>query len=76
MAETRAERAVVDCTLDLQEEIGASPRPSHLLRLVHPPIDQEVGGTCRGMRVPPSGAGSGAEPMRPGSRGERSVLHP
>jgi hypothetical protein len=44
---TRAECAVVDRTPNLQEEIGASSRPPHLLRFVHPPIDQEVGGAFR-----------------------------
>src|SRR5271166_5847358 len=44
VAESRAERAVVDRTPNLQQQVGASSRPSHLLRLVHPPVDQEVGG--------------------------------
>src|SRR5208283_120481 len=43
VAESRAERAVVDRTPDLQQQVGASSRPSHLLRLVHPPVDQKVG---------------------------------
>src|SRR5271165_3983518 len=43
VAESRAECAVVDCTPNLQQQVGASSRPSHLLRLVHPPVDQEVG---------------------------------
>jgi len=37
VAESRAERAVVDRTPNLQQQVGASSRPSHLLRLVHPP---------------------------------------
>src|SRR5208283_2731198 len=45
VAESRAERTVVDRTPNLQQQVGASSRPSHLLRLVHPPVDQEVSGT-------------------------------
>src|SRR5271166_5781453 len=45
VAEARAERAVVDRTPNLQQQVGASSRPSHLLRLVHPPVDQEVSST-------------------------------
>src|SRR6202008_4570020 len=37
------ERAVVDGTANLQEEIGPAPRPAHLLRFVHPAVDQEIG---------------------------------
>ena len=32
---------------DLQQQVGAASRPAHLLRLVHPPIDQEVGRSFR-----------------------------
>jgi hypothetical protein len=42
MANPRTERSVVDRTTNLEQEIGASPGPSHLLRLVHSPINQEV----------------------------------
>src|SRR5271166_4905281 len=45
VAASRAERTVVDRTPNLQQQVGASSRPSHLLRLVHPPVDQEVSGT-------------------------------
>src|SRR5271165_5133681 len=45
VTESRAERAVVDRTRNLQQQVGASSRPSHLPRFVHPPIDQEVGHT-------------------------------
>ena len=38
-----AERAIVDGTADLQQQVGAAPRPAHLLRLVHPAVHQEVG---------------------------------
>jgi hypothetical protein len=30
-AETGAERAIIDRATDLEEQVGASPRPSHLL---------------------------------------------
>ena len=43
LSEAGAERPVVDSTADLQQQIGPSSRPAHLLRLVHPPVDQEVG---------------------------------
>jgi hypothetical protein len=36
------ERAVVDCATDLEQQISAPSRPSHLLGLVHAPVDQEV----------------------------------
>jgi hypothetical protein len=42
-AEAMPERAVVDRAPNLQQQVGALSRPSHLLRLVHPSIDQEVG---------------------------------
>jgi hypothetical protein len=42
LAEAGSERAVIDRTSNLQQQVGASSRPAHLLRLVHPPIDQEV----------------------------------
>src|SRR5689334_18160864 len=57
MAEPRTERAVVDRTADLEQEIGASSRPSHLLRLVHASIDEEVGCTF-GNRGPDTQAGT------------------
>src|SRR5271166_4758545 len=44
VAETRSKRTVVDRTPNLQQQVGAPSRPSHLLRLVHPPVDQEVSG--------------------------------
>jgi hypothetical protein len=37
------EGAVVDRTPNLQQQVGTPWRPSHLLCLVHPSIDQEVG---------------------------------
>jgi hypothetical protein len=36
------ECAVVDCATDLEQQIGAPSRPSHLLRFFHAPVDQEV----------------------------------
>src|ERR1700679_4340331 len=42
-AEAGPKRAVVDRAPNLQQQVGAPSRPSHLLRLIHPLIDQEVG---------------------------------
>src|SRR5579884_2244948 len=47
VAESRPEHAVVDRTANLEQKIGTSSRPSHLLRLVHAPIDEEVRRTFR-----------------------------
>lgn len=44
MAEPRPECAVVDRTANLQQKVGVTSRPAHLLRLVYASIDQEVGG--------------------------------
>lgn len=41
------ERAVVDRVTNLQQEIGAASRPTHLRRLIHLPIHQEIGGPFR-----------------------------
>src|SRR3954447_7156665 len=43
LPEAGAERAVVDGAANLEQQIGPSPRPAHLLRLVHPAVHQEVG---------------------------------
>jgi hypothetical protein len=40
--ERSAKHAVVDRAADLKKQIGASPRPAHLLRFIHSPVDQEV----------------------------------
>jgi hypothetical protein len=40
--QSRPKRTVVDCTTDLEQQIGAISRPSHLLALVHAPVDQEI----------------------------------
>ena len=42
MTEAGTKRPVVNCAADLQHQVGGSPRPAHLLRLVHPTIDQEI----------------------------------
>jgi hypothetical protein len=42
MTEPGAERTVVDCTADLEQQIGAPSRPSHLLGFVHAAVNQEV----------------------------------
>ena len=42
VAEPRPEHAVVDGTANLEQKVGNSSRPSHLLRLVHASIDEEV----------------------------------
>ena len=51
-----AERAIVDCAADLEKQISAISRPSHLLRLVHPPVDQEVRGALGDRRSDPQTA--------------------
>src|SRR4051794_38134504 len=50
LPEAGAECAVVDGAADLEQPVGATPRPAHLLRFVHATIDEEVGralGQCR-----------------------------
>jgi hypothetical protein len=42
LTEAGTKRPVVNCAADLQHQVGAAPRPPHLLRLVHPTIDQEI----------------------------------
>jgi hypothetical protein len=42
MSKPGTECAIVDCATDLEQQIGAPSRPSHLLRFVHAPVDQEV----------------------------------
>ena len=42
LTEAGTKRPVVNCATDLQHQVGAAPRPPHLLRLVHPTIDQEI----------------------------------
>jgi hypothetical protein len=43
MAEPLPERSVVDRTANLQQQVRATSRPSHLLRFVHPLIDEKIG---------------------------------
>jgi len=38
------ERAIVDRATNLQQEISAASRPSHLLRFIHSAVHQEIGG--------------------------------
>src|SRR3954452_6761482 len=42
MPKPSTERAVVDRAPNLEQQIGTSSRPSHLLGLVHAPVDQEI----------------------------------
>src|SRR3954451_20540306 len=42
MPKPGTERAVVDRATNLEQQIGAFSRPSHLLRLVHTTVDQEI----------------------------------
>jgi len=42
MPKSGTEHAVLDCAADLEQQIGAISRPSHLLGLVHAPVDQEI----------------------------------
>jgi hypothetical protein len=42
LTEAGTKRFIVNCAADLQHQVGASPRPAHLLRLIHPTIDQEI----------------------------------
>ena len=43
LAEAGAEFAVEDSAADLEQEVGATTGPSHLLGFVHAAVDQEVG---------------------------------
>jgi hypothetical protein len=43
LSEAGAERPIVDGAANLQQEIGPSARPTHLLGFVHPAVHQEVG---------------------------------
>jgi hypothetical protein len=43
VGDPRTERSVVNRATNLKQKVGAAPGPSHLLRLVHSPIDQEIG---------------------------------
>src|SRR6202161_4960099 len=45
VAQPRAERSIVDRAADLEQEIGTSSGPAHLLRLVHSSIDEKVCGS-------------------------------
>ena len=45
VAQPRAERSIVNRAANLEQEIGTSSGPAHLLRLVHSPIDEKVCGS-------------------------------
>ena len=56
LTEAGTKRRVVNCAADLQQKVP-SPRPAHLLRLVHPAIDQEIRRALR-QRSPDPHAGA------------------
>jgi hypothetical protein len=43
LSKSGTERAVVDSAANLEQEIGLSPQPAHLLRFVHPAAHQIIG---------------------------------
>jgi hypothetical protein len=43
LSEAGTERAIVDGAANLEQKIGTSSRPAHLLRFVHPAVHQKVG---------------------------------
>ena len=45
VAQSGAERSIVDRAANLKQEIGTSSGPVHLLRFVHSPIDEKVCGS-------------------------------
>src|SRR5450755_4208422 len=45
LAQSRAERSIVDRAANLKQEISTSSGPAHLLRLVHLPIGEKVCGS-------------------------------
>ena len=53
LAEVGSELAVDAGATDLEKEIGAAARPSHLLGFVHAAVDQEVGGAFRDRSADP-----------------------
>jgi hypothetical protein len=44
LSEAETECAVVHTAAKLEQKIGPSPRPAHLLRLFHPAVHQNIGG--------------------------------
>ena len=40
LSEAGTEDAIVDCAANLEQEIGTSSRPAHLLRFFHPAVHQ------------------------------------
>ena len=53
LPEAGAERAVVDGAADLEQPVGAAPRPAHLLRFGHPAVHQDVGRALGRRRADP-----------------------
>jgi hypothetical protein len=43
LSEAGAERTIVDGAANLEQEIGTSSRPAHLVRLVHPAVHEKMG---------------------------------
>jgi hypothetical protein len=43
LSEAGAERAIVDGAANLEQKIGPSAQPVHLLRFVHPAVHQKIG---------------------------------
>jgi hypothetical protein len=43
LSKVGTESAIIDSATNLKQQIGATPRPSHLLRFVHPTVHQEIG---------------------------------
>jgi hypothetical protein len=43
LSTVRTERTVIDRAPNLKQQVGAAPRPSHLLTFVHPAVHQEIG---------------------------------
>jgi hypothetical protein len=58
LSESGTERAVVDRAANLEQEIGTSSRPSHLLRFAHPAVHQKIGRPLGDRGTPSSGVTS------------------
>jgi hypothetical protein len=48
LSEAGADSTIVDGASDLEQKIGSSSRPAHLLRLAHPAVHQNIGPSDRG----------------------------
>ena len=53
VAEPRAECSIVDCAANLEQEIGTSSGPAHLLRFIHSAVDEKVCGSLSDRRSDP-----------------------